>query len=366
MARKTRSRTAATRMLLRVVVPVLIGFVWIVLRANAFGSTSALLSVGSDRPSYVLIKREIPNVYTFHGNGFDGMPFYVIARSPLNIKKASHYLDPIADPPTYRLRRILFPLAAKAIAPGGGIQLVYAFALLSLAGIGIGGWWLGKFPNAPPWLPLMMAINPGVICALFTSTSDALAAGLVVAAFGAMFGRRLPLAILFLTLAALTRETSLLAGLAFVFWPGLTTKRRVAVAIIPAVPVTAWSIYVAATLHRSFFSQPVGGTFSAPFLGWAHAGTPSGQLALAAVLLVTMVAGTLAAWTRSKPVAIFLGVTVSMYVCAAPIIANQWIGFARVTTPALPLAIWALMARRAPSRSASTATSRRASVLRAE
>lgn len=344
-----------------VLVTLAISLGWIQLRVSAFGSPSALLAVGRENVGYDLIRGEIPAVYTFDGSGFDGMPFYVIARNPFNLKKASRHLEP----PTYRLRRILFPLAAKALAPHGGMGLVMAFALLSLIGIAIGSWWLGAFPNAPPWLPLMMTINPGVICALFTSISDALAAGLVIASFGAMFNKRVRLAIVFLALAALTRETSLAAGLAFFFWPGLTKTKRIAVAIIPAIPVTAWSIYVSMTLRLSFFAQPPGGTFTIPFLGWARAETPGGELLLAAFLLVTLAAGTFAAWSRSRPVAIFLAITVAMYVCGTPVIVYQWIGFARLTTPALPLAIWALTYHASSSPRTSKASTKHNSALRA-
>ena len=327
-------------MLWRIVVPCLIGIVWMVLRAGTFGTPTALLAIGQDNVSYPFVHHELPDAYVFDGNGFDGMVYYVIARQPLDVRASSRSLDV----PTYRLRRILFPLAAKAMVPGGGVGLVYAFGFLSLAGIAIGGWWLGRFPGAPPWLPIAMVFNPGTICALYTSISDVLAAGLTVACFGLAFRRRFGLAILVLALAGLTRETSLVAVIALALWPGIEWPQRLRNLILPGLPVVAWSLYVSLTLDQSMFGQPLGGTFTAPFAGWVRARTPLSELPLAAFLLLVMVAAVGLAWRKSVPVAAYLVVTIAMFVCSTPIIANQWLGYSRVTTAALPLALWALVA----------------------
>ena len=92
------------------------------------------------------------------------------------------------------------------------MPLVWTLALMSLLGIAIGGWWLDALPGSPPWLPLLMVLNPGVLWSLFASLCDALAAGLVIAAFGAMLTKRVRLAVVFLVLACLTRETSAVAA----------------------------------------------------------------------------------------------------------------------------------------------------------
>ena len=202
--------TSARRVVRCIVVPVVIGALWLGLRINALGDPSALLSNGAKNPANALVQREIPDAYTVPGVGFDGAQFYAIARGPFAWERTSRYLDV----PSYRLRRILYPLGAGALAPGGGLPLVWSMALMSLVGIAIGGWWLDALPGAPTWLPLIMVLNPGVLWSLFASLSDALAAGLVLAAFGAMFTKRVRLAVVFLVLACLTRETSAVAAVA--------------------------------------------------------------------------------------------------------------------------------------------------------
>lgn len=341
MASKVADRGArGRRILLRIVLPCLLGLLWAGLRAHTFGSVTALLSVGPEHASYHLIRDEIPGVYVFPGNGFDGMDYYAIARNPLDVSKTA----PELDLPAYRMRRILFPLAAGSLAPGGGIALIYAFVLLSVVGIGLGGWWIAKFPGAPPWLPLIVGISPGVICTMFISTGDALAAGLTIAAFGAAFDRRFRLMLLFLALAALTRETALLAAASLALWPGFTARRRAATLVLPAIPVVVWSIFVSAQSHHSFFEQPLGGTFTFPFAGWVAAHPTGGLVAFAGLLGVVLAAGTVIAARRNVPVAFFCGATFIVFCCSTPIITYQWFGFARVTTAAFPLAVWALFA----------------------
>lgn len=328
--------------MLRIVLPCCLGLFWIIGRAASFGDVTSLLAIGPENHSYRFVHSELPHAYVFKGNGFDGMPFYVIARHPLNVKKIKGDLDV----PTYRLRRILYPALAKVLVPSGGVGIVYAFGALSLLGIAIGGWWLGKYPNAPPWLPSTMALSPGVICALYTSTGDVLAAGFTIGSIGAAFHRRFAVAVGLLALAALTRETSLVAVLALASWPGLSRKQRVISLVVPAIPVVLWSTYVSITLHESFFAQPSAGSFSAPFMGWIHSGITPGQILYALACGALVLAATVVAFRSIPAIGIFLGATFVMYLCAAPVIAESWLGFSRIVTAAVPIALWVLVVPR--------------------
>lgn len=331
--------------MIAIVVPCAIGIGLIGLRSSTFGSPTALLAIGPENASYDFVHSELPEAYVFEGNGFDGMVFYTIARHPLDVRATAENLKV----PTYQLRRIMYPLAAKVVAPSGGVGLIYALAALSLVGIAIGGWALSRFPHAPPWLPITMVINAGTICALYTSTADALAAGLTIAAFGAILRRRFAAAIVLLAIAGLTRETSLIAVIALAAWPDLTPRRRVAAAIVPFLPVGLWSIYVSVVLRASPFAQPDGGTFTAPFFGWAQQTPVPGQLVLAVFTLGMMIAAIVIGWHTYRAICLYLIATVAVFVCATPIITQQWLGFARITTVAFPLAVWLVIARvRAP------------------
>ncbi len=341
----TRAHSTPRRILVAIVLPCVLGAAVIGLRVQAFGDPSALLAIGPENASYDFVLSELPDAYVFEGNGFDGMVFFTIARHPLDVRRTAEHLKV----PTYQLRRIGYPLAAKAIAPSGGVALIWALSGLSLLGVAVGGWALSRFPHAPPWLPVTMVINAGTVCALFTATADALAAGVSIAAISVMFRRRLGLAIALLAVAGLTRETSLIAVLTLATWPGLVPRQRVAAAVVPFLPVGLWSIYVSLVLDASPFDQPDGGTFTAPFLGWIRDTPAAGELVLAVFTFGLMIAAIVIGWHAYRPIALYLVATLVVFVCATPIITQQWLGFARITTVAFPLSVWLVVARlRAP------------------
>ena len=307
-------------------------------------SVTGLIGVGPASPAYPVVHHDLPDAVEFTGTGLDGALFYAIARSPFDVHRAARSLDY----PTYRLRRILYPALGWAIAPSGGAPLIWALAGISIAGVVLGAWALSRFPGAPPWLPLAMVINPGVILALSLTLSDALATGLVLAAFAAMFRRRTAVAVALLVLACLTRETSYVAALSLAFWPGLTRPRRAALAVVPAVPLGLWSLFVAHTLGEPLLQQNGGGTFSLPLVGWARSGAGAADV-LVGLLAVGLIGAALTRWRRTPlPVTIYLAVTLVMVICSAPIIAQTWFGTGRVIAVAYPLAIWVLARR--PSR----------------
>ncbi len=328
-----------------VVLAVLIGVSWIGLRLVSIGDgETVLLSDGPHNPAHPLIEREFNAPYQAARAGFDGAQFYAIARSPIDVREAATYLDQ----PSYRLRRILYPAIAGMFAPRGGTPLIWSLALVSLVGVALGAWALGRLPGAPPWLPLTMVINPGVIAGLWLSLSDVLATGLVLAAFAAAFSRhrrRIVVVIVLLALASLTREISILAAFALVLLPGLSRRDRVLIGVVPGIPVGLWSLYVARVLDAPLFAQPYGGTFTAPFLGWLHNDSTPEELVLAAAMGLVL-AASLTKWRSTPlPVTAYVALSLGILVCSTPIIMDTWMGSTRVITAALPLAIWTLVGR---------------------
>ncbi|MBS1847834.1 MAG: hypothetical protein JST73_06105 [Actinobacteria bacterium] len=345
------------RILVAVALPCLIGIGFISMRAAKFDDPTALLAIG-DNIATPAILHDLPHAYEFPGNGYDGTFYYVVARRPFDFDWSKHYLDG----PGYRLRRILFPLSAKGLAPSGGLGVIYAFAALSILGVAIGGFALARFPAARPWLPLLMVINPGVIAAMWTSTSDALATGLALAGLAATFRHRFGLAVVLFALAGLTRETTLLTVIVLVAWPGLDIRRRVVYLVAPCLPVGLWSLYLAARLHESVFAQSSTGNFGLPFVGWIHAGTPGPELLMAGILAGTSLAATVRIARVGAPIAIFLAATLAMISCFLPVNAVSWWAFSRSFAVVFPVSIWALfvpldacrkmMRLRTPARSA--------------
>lgn len=323
----------------------LVASMFVVIAIRAHGDISGLIGVGPASPAHPQVVADMPDAVEFTHTGLDGALFYAIARHPTDVASASRYLDY----PTYRLRRILLPFTAGLLVPSGGAPLIATMAAISILGTMLGAWWSTKFPGATDWLPLMAVINPGVILALTLTLSDALATGLVLAAFGSMFSRKTALAVVFLTLACLTRETSAIAALCLATWPGLKPRHRALVGLVPLVPIGAWSWYVAQTLGEPLFAQHPGGTVTLPLMGWARADFGGADL-IVALLGVVLMGAALAKGRRVVlPVRLYLAVTLAMVVCASPIIAETWFGTGRVMSVGFPLAIWVLSRRgRAP------------------
>ena len=146
--------------------------------------------------------------------GYDGQFFYYLALDPVN---ARYYMDV----PTYRYTRIVYPLVARTVALGR-LDLVPLTLMLvnwlAIAGgtLALAAWLRRK--RLSPWFALVYALYPGMQVTLARDLSEALAYGLVVLAvylfeFGPRY--RLVLAAGVFALAALTRESTAIFGLAY-------------------------------------------------------------------------------------------------------------------------------------------------------
>lgn len=148
------------------------------------------------------------------GNGFDGQTVYYIALDP---RLARHYIDD----PGYRYQRILYPMAARALALARPAAVPWAMLLINWLAVGVGvlalGAWLRR-RGSPPWLAGLYGLFPGLLVALQRDLTEPLAYGLVAVAvylfdFG---GRRGVLAAgVAFGLAGLARETTLLFAIPF-------------------------------------------------------------------------------------------------------------------------------------------------------
>lgn len=342
--RATRNSRVTTRIIMTLVAG-LIAVLFVTNAVRTHGDATGLIGVGPQSPAYSQVVADMPDAVLFTHTGLDGALFYAIARHPTDVKAASRSLDY----PTYRLRRILLPFTAGLLVPGGGTPLIYVMAALSIAGTMLGAWWLGKFPGAADWLPLMAVVNPGVILALTLTLSDALATGLVLGAFGAMFSRKFALAVVFLTLACLTRETSALAALCLMTWPGLKPTRRLIIGIVPILPLGVWSLYLSVTLGEPLLAQHPGGTVTWPLVGWSQANFGGADVAIAALGVGLALAALMKGKRAPLPIRLYLIATCAMIICATPIIAETWFGTGRVLAVSMPLSIW-ILSRKRPAR----------------
>lgn len=331
-----------------VVAAVLLALVWPLMWAGGQGSTDVLLGAGEEGPSRAFVERDIPDLAPLEGIGHDGQQFYAIARHPFDPEAAGDAVDP----PAYRYRRILYPALAALVAPDGGRPVIWAFLALSLLGVALGAASLRLMPRGPRWLPLAAAVSPAVITSLTLSLSDALGSGLALGAIAAATRRRWALAVLAATAAGLTRETFLIVALALVFTPGMPRPWRALSLAVPVAAVGGWMLWLAGQLDTSILD---GGSdqLAVPFSGYLSGHTDAQTFLMAAMAAVLLGVG---AWRTSRVaphVAVVLALEVVLLVCVSELVAFNWVNVVRTAAPLLPLAVWAVVTRPAPSGAAS-------------
>src|SRR5712691_3435916 len=219
-----------------VVATVLLAGVWPAAWALRQGDISALVGPGVTGPSIELLAREVPGLVVGHNAGHDGQQFYAIARKPFDPRHTARYLTT----PSYRYRRILFPLMGWALAPHGGRQLILALAAIGLMSVALSAASLRALPGSPPWLPLIVAGTPGVVASLMLGLSDTLALALTLVAFAAAAHRRWAVLVVALVLAALAKETAFLAASALALAPGLPGRAGLGGFAAAAIVLGGW------------------------------------------------------------------------------------------------------------------------------
>ncbi len=151
------------------------------------------------------------------GLGYDGQFSYYIAVDPA---KARYYIDL----PTVRYGRILYPLAARALALGQRAAIPWALLVINLLAVAAGTWalatWLRR-RRASPWWALIYGLWPGMVIAVQRDLTEPLSYALVLAGLLLLDRRgrgRLPAAGAVFGLAGLARQSALVFPLVYVLW----------------------------------------------------------------------------------------------------------------------------------------------------
>ncbi|HEU0028722.1 MAG TPA: hypothetical protein VFQ25_16575 [Ktedonobacterales bacterium] len=215
--------------------------------------------------------------------GYDGQFSYFIAMDPL-------HAAPYIDDPSYRYQRILYPLAARALALGDPARIPYTLvivnALAMVAGSLAIALWLRR-RGVTPWIALIFGLFPGLFFAFRHDLTEPL--GFAFLAWGVLAldwprsrGRLVAAAACF-ALATLSREVTLLISAPYALalaWPEITKLAwRDWAAIRPGVvraaavlagsvgPFLLWKIALLGILGPSGFAGAAYLPFSAPFAG---------------------------------------------------------------------------------------------------
>ncbi len=193
--------------------------------------------------------------------GYDGQFAYQIARDPLNGWTKT-------DVPAYRYQRIVYPLAARALALGNADLVPWTLIIVNVISLTAGVWLTEEilcYFQISRWYALIYGLSAGTLMSVRLDLTEPLAYALAQAGVLLALKDRWRSAAILLALAALTKEMTLAVaagiGLVYLFrrqWP-----RLLVFGAIVLLPFVAWQM----VLWR-WFGQPgigSGGALATPF-----------------------------------------------------------------------------------------------------
>jgi hypothetical protein len=200
-------------------------------------------------------------------NGYDGQFYAQVALDPL-LRGAE--LTRVLDAPAYRARRILVPAAAAVLGLGQPWWILQAYALLNVASWFALAWLLHRTIGGNDWIAFARwagcLFSMGVLDSVRQSLVDLPALLLLVLAVQAYASSRPGRSALWLALAGLAKETSLLGAVALPAGQSTPWRRTLAGVLLAAAPLLLWSAYV-----QNRLGGPAGGgglgNFTWPLLG---------------------------------------------------------------------------------------------------
>ena len=224
-----------------------------VMGAYGAGGWRSLLHVGSRNPLLHTIESELGPLAPSDATGHDGQLYYLVARDPLGTGETPHALAAFDDNgPRYRYRRILFPVLAGGFGQLGaqatlGGMITWLAVAMGLATVAIADL---SFQLNVREAVFVAAVNAGALVSLLLLTADVLALALALGGISLALRWRTGWAVAALALAALTKEVYVLVPWALAAWRWNERQRgdALALAVLPVLPIVAWSGWVATSL----------------------------------------------------------------------------------------------------------------------
>jgi len=235
-----------------------------------------LARYGGDPLAFALVGTQYSQSDPQGTQGYDGQFAYFIARDP-----AGGWQH--CDVPAYRYQRILYPLLAWALALGRPEVVPWTLIVLNVVALAGGTYFTERLletRGASCWYALVYGLYGGLVAGLRLDLTEPLTYGLVLAGLWVWETRRqgdketggqgawdlsFVLCHLSLTLAALTKETSLVAVAGLLLYLALERRWRevVGLALAVGLPFAAWQGVLWAWLGEP--GVGAGGAMATPF-----------------------------------------------------------------------------------------------------
>ncbi len=316
---------------------------WSLSRLQAVnGDVTVFLRVGTYAKSRAYVEQAFPQPILTGDLGHDGQQFYVISSNATHL----HDAQPFVDRLRYRSRRILFPLITSPFADGAPrVWAMWGINLLCIGACAVAFGRLAKSVGVTPWFGVVAGFTPALLESLDGSLGDALAFALVLWAV-VLWRRHVWVAVVLFTLAALTRETTLVAPAACFI---LGDRRQRTALAVPFVVFGAWALTIIATLPAtgdggSPWSEAAV-ALSLPFKGWFVIGITEPGPLFGVLLLVASVIAIVLLRARLPEVALWLAFDLVLLVLSNEAVVERPMNLARVAPLALPAFVLGLFAR---------------------
>lgn len=253
----------------------------------AVGGLGELIQTGETSKLRPLIQEQLGSISLAEAGGHDGQIFYAIALDLDGDEVAS-----ILDHPSYRYRRIMYPVIASLGGLLEGRALVWGMIVTAVASFGVAAGSVAAIAagfGRSDWFAMAVALNPGMWLSVRLLTSDATA--LAAMAVGVLaVAARWRFAALAFAVSGLSKDIYLVtpAGLM-----GSKETRRWSFLLVSAAVLAAWSVYLMVNVDAGFTES---GNLTWPLLGiieaaptWASADW--GDLFYLGFALLSVIAG---------------------------------------------------------------------------
>src|SRR3989338_7678000 len=205
------------------------------------------------------------------GAGYDGQFYYVLARRPFDFETVSR----VIDFPAWRYQRIVYPLTVWFLSLFGHATLVALFLpLVNIVSVGMSVYLLGRLLERyalNPWLSLLYGLSPGLIFSFFYNLAEPLAYFFVIAAVYYFLNDSFIRSVIFLAIAALTKEICLLVAVGFGLFLLLTRPlgylKKTLLYAIPVVVFIIWLIVLKILFSAGTYVPIVDFNLGLPFAG---------------------------------------------------------------------------------------------------
>jgi hypothetical protein len=220
-----------------------------------------LARYGGDPMMFVLAGTRYSQGQEGGTSGYDGQFVYYIARDPTGG-------CPQCDVPPYRYQRILYPVLAWVLALGQPRAVPWTLIAINVAALAGGTYFTERLlveHHVSRWYGLAYGLYSGLVAGLRLDLAEPLAYGLVQAGLWAWVRERRWAAGGLLALAALTKETTLVAAGGLLLYLALERRwwEAVKFAALVGVPFAAWQGVLWAWLGAP--GVGAGGAMATPF-----------------------------------------------------------------------------------------------------